>query len=259
MNCRLTHIGTACLLIEIGDFRLLTDPVFDSAGGQYFFGDGTHSRKLTNPAIPAADLGEIDLILLSHDQHEDNLDQAGRSLLPKAKNVVTTKAGAKRLGNNTIGLQPWESREFSSPQLNLKVTAVPARHGSLGSYLLVGETTGFILEWDDQKDGALYISGDTIWFNGISEIGKRFKVGTAILHLGQASFGITGPVRFTMNAREAGRFLTTLHPTQVIPIHYEGWSHFRETKQAAQERFILDAPNANIRWLKLGTPVDLGR
>ena len=48
----------------------------------------------------------------------------------------------------------------------IKVTAVPAWHGSLGSHLIVGETTGFVLEWPGQKYGALYISGDLVWFSG---------------------------------------------------------------------------------------------
>ena len=50
MNCRITHIGTATMLLEIGSIRLLTDPVFDPPGGNYHFGYGTSSKKLTPPA-----------------------------------------------------------------------------------------------------------------------------------------------------------------------------------------------------------------
>src|SRR5687767_2179603 len=176
MKCRITHIGTATLLLEIGPMRLLTDPAFDPPGGNYSFGFGTSSTKLTAPAIRPEDIGKIDAVLLSHDQHEDNLDQAGRALLPLAGKVLTTNAGAKRLDNNAIGLKPWKSTTITSDGSEIKVTAVPARHGSLWSYIIVGETTGFVLEWSDQKYGALYISGDTVWFNGIHEIAYRFKI-----------------------------------------------------------------------------------
>lgn len=98
MNCRITHIGTATMLREIGSLRLLTDPAFDSPGGNYNFGFGTSSTKLTSPAIEPGDIGKIDAVLLSHDQHEDNLDQAGRALLPSAGKVITTSTAAKRLG-----------------------------------------------------------------------------------------------------------------------------------------------------------------
>jgi len=237
MNIRLTHIGTATLLLEIGSLRLLTDPVFDPAGGHYFFGYGTHSIKLTEPTISPKDLGKIDAVLLSHDHHEDNLDRAGRAWLPQAGKVITTTAGAKRLKGNSIGLRKWQSTSIESGDMKIKVTAVPAHHGTLGSHIIVGETTGFVLEWQGQKHGALYISGDTVWFNGLREIGQRFKIGMAILHIGGAQFPVMGPIRFTLNAREAVKIIHALEPHMVIPIHYEGWQHFKESESVARRNF----------------------
>ena len=258
MICRLNHVGTATLILEIGSVRILTDPVFDPPGGSYHFGYGTSSKKLTAPAIKAEDIGKIDAILLSHDHHEDNLDRAGRALLPLAGKVITTSVGAKRLGGeNVVGLGSWQSATVKSGDTEIKITAAPARHGSLGSYLIVGETTGFILEWNGQKRGALYISGDTVWFNGLSEIARRFKIGTAILHIGAAGFPITGPVRFTLNAQEAVRVINTVNPHTVIPIHYEGWKHFREPKADAAKHFAAAGMDERICWLPLGEPVDV--
>ena len=257
MDCRITHIGTATLLLEIGSIRLLTDPAFDPPGGSYSFGYGTSSKKLTAPAVRPEELGKIDAILLSHDQHEDNLDRAGRALLPLARQVLTTSAGAKRLGNNAIGLRSWQSTVVKSDRFDIKVTAVPARHGSLGSHLIVGETTGFVLEWPEQKHGALYISGDTVWFNGINEIARRFQIGTAILHIGKAGFPVTGPIHFTFNTREAVRTIKVLNPRTVIPIHYEGWKHFREPRAEAEKQFAAAGMNNIVRWLPLGESTDI--
>src|SRR5471030_1435020 len=97
---RITHIGGPTVLIEVGGWRLLTDPTFDPPGKRYNFGWGTSSRKLSGPAISANEIGSIDAVLLSHDHHEDNLDPAGRALLPAAGTVITTEAGARRLGAN---------------------------------------------------------------------------------------------------------------------------------------------------------------
>jgi L-ascorbate metabolism protein UlaG (beta-lactamase superfamily) len=77
-----THIGGPTLLIAIDGWNILTDPTFDPAGGDYRFGWGTGSHKTSGPAIASADLPPIDAVLLSHDHHEDNLDVAGRALLP---------------------------------------------------------------------------------------------------------------------------------------------------------------------------------
>ena len=81
---RLTHIGGPTVLIEVEGWRLLVDPTFDTPGRRYAFGWGTSSRKVTGPAVAAADLLPIDVVLLSHDHHADNLDDAGRALLPSA-------------------------------------------------------------------------------------------------------------------------------------------------------------------------------
>lgn len=257
MKCSLTHIGTATMLLEIGPLRLLTDPVFDSAGGHYFFGYGTDSIKLTEPAVRSEDLGKIDAVLLSHDHHEDNLDRAGRGLLPLAKRVITTSTGARRLGGNAIGLRTWQSTTLEAENIQVKITAAPARHGTLGSHVVVGETTGFILEWDGQKHGALYISGDTVWFRGLREIGQRFKIGTAILHIGAARFPIMGLLRFTLNAKEAVQVVHTLRPRTVIPIHYEGWKHFKETGADAATVFEASDIKEHIHWLLLGQAVEV--
>ena len=259
MNCRITHISTATMLLEIGSIRLLTDPVFDPPGGKYHFGYGTGATKLTAPSIKPENIGKIDAVLLSHDHHEDNLDRAGRAFLPHAQKVITTTTGARRLGNNAIGLKPWESVTAGSEEggSQVKITAVPARHGSLWSQIIVGETAGSILEWSGQKHGALYISGDTVWFNGIHEIAHRFNIGTVILHIGKASFPITGPVRFTLNAREAVRIIRVLDPHIAIPVHYEGWSHFREPRQEAEKKFSTARLEEKVQWLPLGIPVNI--
>jgi L-ascorbate metabolism protein UlaG (beta-lactamase superfamily) len=257
MKCRITHIGTATMLLQIGSIRLLTDPVFDPPGGTYHFGYGTGSKKLTPPAIKPEDIGKVDAVLLSHDHHEDNLDRSGRAFLSNAKQILTTVAGAKRLGGQAVGLTSWHSTTIRSDDLEIKVTAVPARHGSLGSHLIVGETTGFVLEWPGQKHGVLYISGDSVWFRGLREIAKRFQIGTAILHIGKAGFLSTGPVWFTFSAKEAVRVVKALHPQTVIPIHYEGWKHFREPRALAEKEFLAAGIQDKVQWLPLGKPLDM--
>ena len=76
----LTHVGGPTTLVELGGWRLLTDPTFDPAGGHYSFGWGTSSDKVVGPAVSPADLPDLDAVLLTHDQHGDNLDRAGRAL-----------------------------------------------------------------------------------------------------------------------------------------------------------------------------------
>src|SRR5512140_1406293 len=96
LHLAVTHVGGPTALLEFGRVRLLTDPTFDPPG-DYPSGPVT-LRKLTGPALNTEALGGFDYILLSHDHHSDNLDRAGRGLLPQAKAVYTTEEGAARLG-----------------------------------------------------------------------------------------------------------------------------------------------------------------
>lgn len=257
---RITHIGGPTALIEVGGWRLLTDPTFDPPGKKYNFGWGTSSRKTTAAAISPAELGPIDAVLLSHDHHADNLDPAGRGLLPAAGSVITTVAGAKRLGGNARGIAPWGTTSLEdSAKPRIEITATPCRHGPPLSKPIVGEVAGFALTWEGQEHGALWISGDTVLFGGVREVADRLQVGTAILHLGGVRFPISGPLRYTMNAREAVELCEMIHPQTVIPIHYEGWKHFRQGREAIESEFAAAPEQLRqaVRWLPIGTATDL--
>ena len=254
----ITYVGGPTALLEVAGLRLLTDPTFDRAGRKYNFGWGTSSRKLQDPALSAAELPPIDAVLLSHDQHDDNLDDAGREMLPSAGSVITTPAGNKRLAGNSLGLAPWSSTTLRAPDgTEVRITATPCRHGPPLSRPIVGEVTGFLLEWEGQRDGAVWITGDTVWFSGIPEVAERFDVGTAIVHLGGVRFPVTGPARYTMNAAEAVRVAQDFGLKTLVPIHYEGWKHFRQGRAEVEDAFREAGIEDRVRWLEAATPQTL--
>jgi L-ascorbate metabolism protein UlaG (beta-lactamase superfamily) len=257
---RITHIGGPTTLIQAEGWSLLTDPTFDDPGGRYAFGWGTSSRKTVGPAITAADLPPIDAVLLTHDHHGDNLDAAGRALLPSAGVVVTTNSGARRLGSGAQGLSPWDATWLEAPgRTRMEITATPCRHGPPLSHPLAGDVIGFALRWEGQEHGVLWISGDTVLYDGVRQVADRLQIGTALLHLGGVQFPITGPIRYSMTAQDAVELCRTIQPSTAIPIHYEGWKHFQQSRDEI-ERDLANAPadiRRRIRWLPLGVGVEI--
>jgi L-ascorbate metabolism protein UlaG (beta-lactamase superfamily) len=252
----ITHVGGPTALIEAAGWRLLTDPTFDPPGGHYRFGWGTSSDKLAGPAVSAEAVGEVDAVLLSHDQHEDNLDAAGREMLSRAGVVITTRAGAGRLGGGAIGLEPWEETRLEAEgRLPIRITATPCRHGPPLSRPIVGEVTGFALEWEGQRNGPVWISGDTVLYDGVREVPGRVAPGTAIVHLGGVRFPVSGPLRYTMTAAEAVELLGGGGAGTVVPIHYEGWKHFREGRSEAER--VLGQSGLPVTWLEPGVATEL--
>src|SRR5262249_13307136 len=81
-NITLTLVGAPTALIEIGSLRLLTDPTFDPP--RFYQKGPVRYQKISGPALSMEEIGVVDAVLLSHDQPFDNLDDAGRAVIPTA-------------------------------------------------------------------------------------------------------------------------------------------------------------------------------
>lgn len=251
MRVTVTYIGGPTALIEIGGLRLLTDPTFDPAGTDYAFKLYT-LRKLSAPALDVNDLGRIDAVLLSHDHHADNLDGSGRALLARVPHVLTTVAGAARLGERAVGLAPWQ--RYASPMPDgdvLEITATPARHGPVDGDR--GPVVGFALQ-TSRGGQSVYVSGDTVWYEGVAQVARRLPVGLALLFMGAARVHEVGPAHLTFTATEAVAAARTFGDVPIVPLHYEGWAHFSETRDDVDAAFSAAGLRDRLAWLAPGIP-----
>ena len=82
-------------------------------------------------------------------------------------------------------------------------------------------------------------------------------VSAALIHLGGVRFPMSGPLRYTMNAQEAVEACRLLNPRTVIPLHYEGWKHFRQSPAEARRVFASSPFSGSTRWLKPGVPTTI--
>jgi L-ascorbate metabolism protein UlaG (beta-lactamase superfamily) len=230
---KLTLVGGPTAVLEYAGLRWLTDPAL-SPPGDYAGG----LVKTTGPAIDPQALPPIEVVLLSHEHHSDNLDPAGREFLPGAGRVITTTQGAERLGPDAIGLEPWSSydvaRAGSSP---VRVTALPAQHGPDGTDHITGPVIGFLLEADGED--RVYVSGDNASLDVVRAIGERVgRVDVAVLFAGAVQL----PHRFdgaylTLSSDRAAEATKLLGVRAALPVHFEGWTHFTQGARELRAAF----------------------
>ncbi|OAA57185.1 Zn-dependent hydrolase [Cordyceps fumosorosea ARSEF 2679] len=251
-SVNVTFIGTATAILEINGINFITDPFFSPANSEWDVGI-TVLKNATTPALGLADLPAIDAVLLSHEDHADNLDELGRKLLD-GRRVFTTRDGASKLGPRPAvrGMAPWETVSFSVGKVQFDLTATPCQH------LPGGECVGFVISGPDfgamdGKPNGIYFSGDTVYFEELATIRDKFNIQAALINLGAATVPAGDPpLKITMDSADAVQLLQSIGANIAIPMHCDGWSHFAENGAQAAKVFEEKGVNEIIRWLKPG-------
>ncbi|MFI9170768.1 MBL fold metallo-hydrolase [Streptomyces lincolnensis] len=227
-------LGGPTALIEYGGLRFLTDPTFD-APGDYPSAGGPTLTKTAPSTVTPADLGPVDVVLLSHDEHADNLDDSGRALLADVPLTLTTPSGAERLGGSARPLAPWTSVTLDRPDGGtLTVTGAPALHGPddvEGVEKITGEVVGFVLTSDDLP--TVYVSGDNASLTLVGRIAERFgPVDTAVLFAGAPRFpALFDGAPLVLDSAGAAEAARILGARRVVPVHCDSWAHFTEGRE----------------------------
>jgi L-ascorbate metabolism protein UlaG (beta-lactamase superfamily) len=231
-RARLTWIGHSSFLCGLGSTRFLIDPVFaDHAGTLY--------PRFGAPGLAARDLPEVEAILLTHN-HYDHLDSgAVRAVGPDVPVVAPLGMGGwlrRHVRRSVHELGWWQSVELD----DLTVTLVPARHWSRRGVLDTNRALwgGYVVEGDRHS---VYHAGDSAWFDGFQEIGRRFPgLSAALLPIG-AYEPAWFMEHFHMNPEQAGRAFLELGAQTLVPMH---WGSF----QLADEPLCEPAERIRAWW-----------
>ncbi|PLB52585.1 Metallo-hydrolase/oxidoreductase [Aspergillus steynii IBT 23096] len=271
----ITHLTTATAILNIDGINFLTDPYFGAEEGTAYDETAEWSKADLSPfgltsvpppphlvnhkgsSVRLHDLPPIDAVLLSHEDHLDNLDPEGRKLLD-GRRVFTTMDGAKNLSPRpgVVGLRPWQTVTSVIGDKEFRITGTPCKH------FPVGEVTGFVLETDSfgthaesGKPNAIYFSGDTVYIDELQEIGKRWHITASLFNLGNATFTFpVGTFQITMDGKQAVRLMRDIGAEVMIPIHFESWEHFKEDREGLEKVFTEEGVIDQIRWTEPGVP-----
>ena len=220
---RITWVGHATVLIEVGGQRFLTDP---------FLRDRLGPLTRHGPAVDLGAIGRVDAVLLSH-AHPDHFDRMSlRRLDGDPLIVVPTGLGGvvERMGFVARELTPGERADVGG----VAITAVPARHGRWPRHPSA-ITVGYILDGPP----SVYFAGDTSSFPGLRRLAGRVDV--ALLPIGS-----WGPhaAPWHMGPRGAARVAATIGARVVVPIH---WGTLYPAGLARVWSAPLDRPSVRFR------------
>ena len=177
----ISFVGHATTMITTPRARVLTDPLLERS----FYG----LRRAQEAGIAPADLDDIDLVLITH-AHRDHLSLPTLRRLPRSALLIVPTGCAPLVGGlgfaEVIELAPGRQHTHGDVQ----VTAVPVRHSArrgLGDYRRRG-ACGYVIQARSPASAAggarqasLYVAGDTGYFSGFAEIGRRFQPDVALL------------------------------------------------------------------------------
>jgi L-ascorbate metabolism protein UlaG (beta-lactamase superfamily) len=270
----LFFIGNATVLIKCAGFTILTDPTFIHMHEKVPLGYGLETTRLTNPAMEINQLPPLDLVLLSH-FHGDHFDQVAIRELDKSLPIVSNSHAVDELSirgfTNTKKLDTWENITFTKKDNNnndieLQITATPGRHGPFPVAMFLPKVMGSILDFkikgyrnDSNSNNnshnnnqlfRIYITGDTMVFDDIKEIPKRYPdIDLALLHLGGTT--IMG-ILLTMDAKEGLEMFNIINPKKAIPIHYNDYDVFKSSIEDFKTKVKEAGIEDHVFYLKHG-------
>jgi len=259
----LLFIGNATTLISYGGFTLLTDPNFLRRGQRAYLGRGLVSRRLTEPARSIDQLPALDAVVLSH-LHGDHWDRVATRRLGRDLPILTTPHASRRLQRRgfarATGLRIWGSQVLVAGDRLLRVTAMPGRHGPGPAQRLLPPVMGAMLEFGPAGGGVelrVYISGDTVMFDGLEQIAARYPdIDLALLHLGGTRIL---RVLVTMDGRQGADLLELVRPGRAVPIHYDDYTVFTSPLADFRREVERRGRDATVACVARGETLTFGR
>lgn len=237
-----TFIGHASFFLQIGGKNVLVDPNF----ARWLF----VLKRLRKPGVNVRDLPPIDLVLVTH-AHFDHLHRPSLRAIVQNNERLDRNAPAvivpthvtdlvSDLGfSEIVELDWWNSSRFS----DVAVTHVPSRHW--GARILKDSHRGYGGYVLRAGRHSVYHAGDTAYFTGFREIGRRLSPQVALLPIGAYN-----PPQFRnvhANPADATRAFLDLNARWMVPMHYGTFRLSHEPVDEPLQLLDQEARSAGIQ------------
>lgn len=243
LDTSITWIGHSTFFIQYEGLNMLTDPVWAKRMG--------FERRLGEPGIEIAEVPPVDVILISH-SHYDHMHMASIRRLYGAGTTLIVPVGLRkkmiRKGfHNCLELKWWEHTVIR----NVKISFVPTQHWTRrtpfdtntshwGGYILEPANTAKPAGGEGTDEAQLlppnlYFAGDSGYFPGFKDIGKRYRIHVAMMPIGayEPEWFMTSQ---HVNPEEALQAFLDVKADTMIPMHYGTFRLADDTAQEALDR-----------------------
>ncbi|OBZ16261.1 MBL fold metallo-hydrolase [Bacillus sp. FJAT-27264] len=241
LETTITWIGHSTFFIQYEGMNIITDPIWARRLG--------FEKRLGEPGMSLQDVPPIDMILISH-SHYDHLHIASIRKLYGVGTTIVVPVGLKRKMvrkgfRSCVEMHWWQELTIG----NIKLSFVPTQHWTRRTPFDTNTSHwgGFILEpaqpeKHPSEGGArrelppnLYFAGDSGYFPGFKEIGRRFKIHIALMPIGayEPEWFMTSQ---HVNPEEAMQAFVDVGAETMIPMHYGTFRLADDTAREALDR-----------------------
>ncbi|MFD1739458.1 MBL fold metallo-hydrolase [Bacillus salitolerans] len=249
---KILQIRNATLLVHYGGKKILVDPFLANKGVFPAF-PHTPNQDVNNPTVdlpPSIDLNEIlnvDAVIITH-LHPDHFDSKAKELLRKDILIFAQPGDVEAIRED--GFTNVQGVPDSLMWEELTISRTSGRHGVGEIGALMGEVSGFVFH--SNLDKPLYMAGDTIWCEEVSQAIERYQPGVMVVNGGAAQF-LEGPI--TMTKEDIVETSKVMGSGLVLVSHMEALNHCLLSREELSNYLLKMEMNKNIFILEDGEMV----
>lgn len=230
---RLTWIGHASFYVQFAAHSVVIDPNWAGWHGVV--------KRQRHPGLAINAIPEVDLVLVTH-AHFDHLHKKSLRILQAREGVVVPRGSGslvKRLGFSSVWeMTVWDQLRFSE----LEVIHTPSHHwGARYLHDTHRDYGGYVVSAGGKT---VFHCGDSAYFPGFAEIGKRHAIDVALMPIG--AYDAPSGRDVHMNPEEAVRAFGELGAKVMIPMHYGAFALGNEPLEEPVERLLAEADRLGL-------------
>jgi L-ascorbate metabolism protein UlaG (beta-lactamase superfamily) len=230
---RITWIGHASFFLQFAGHSVIVDPNWANWHGPV--------KRQRHPGLRLNAVPEVDLVLVTH-AHFDHLHKPSLRVLQAREGIVVPRGSGKsvkRLGFPAIHeMTVWDTLQFGQ----LEIVHTPSHHwGARFLHDTYRDFGGYIVS---AAGKSVFHCGDSAYFDGFAEIGKRYQIDVALMPIG--AYDAPSGRDVHMNPEEAVRAFADLGAKVLMPMHYATFPLGNEPQQEPLERLLTEADRLGI-------------